>query len=79
MHTGSDDLRLFIKNSQVIQKLTDEKELVQKISFNGRVVAENILNEDEAFSGDLQVWISDEWHDNASGFKIKKFVFEKLD
>jgi hypothetical protein len=63
--------------TQIKNKSTNK--LDQKIEFMGDIIFEKEFNEDEVFTGPLQVWISDEWHSSSSRNLITQFVYEILD
>ena len=65
---------------QVEQILNPETgKLDHKIKFNGNPVFSKSYHQDEVFTGQLKVYVSDEWNERAGKSAVRKFVYEKLD
>jgi len=64
---------------QVEQRLNKNSgKLKHQIKFNGNAIFTKEYNEKEVFTGELQVYISDEWSNDANRFNITRFVYQSL-
>jgi hypothetical protein len=64
-----------------VEQRKDEKsgKLKHQIKFNGNPIFTKEYDENEVFTGELQVFISDNWNRDANNLKVKRFVYESLD
>ena len=49
------------------------------VKFMGKTIFEKTYSEYEVYTGPLEVWISDKWHDDSNRNKITQFAYEILD
>ena len=65
---------------QVEQVLNNQTgKLQHKIIFDGNTVFEKSYNENEVFTGELIVHVSDPWNNQAGKCRVRKFIYEILD
>jgi hypothetical protein len=63
----------------VEQILNEEtQKLEHKIKFNGNTILSREYDQDEVFTGELQIWSSDEFHVAAGKYKVRKFIYETI-
>ena len=63
----------------VEQILNEEtQKLDHKIKFNGNTILSKEYDQDEVFTGQLQIWISDNFHGTANKYKVRKFIYETI-
>lgn len=46
------------------------------IKFNGETIYSKEYNFDEVFTGELKVYISDEWASHAFNYRVSQFAYE---
>ena len=71
------NLILFLKVTQIKNEATQK--LDHTIKFMGETIFEKAYSENEVFTGQLGVWISDQWHSESYRNKITQFSYEILD
>ena len=65
---------------QVEQTLNPETlKLDHKIKFNGNPILSREYDQDKVFTGELFVFISDQWNVDAGRYKVRRFIYENLD
>ena len=64
----------------VEQILNEEtQKLDHKIKFNGNTILSREYDQEEVFIGELQIWISDDFHGHANMYSVRKFIYETID
>ena len=62
---------------QVEQRYTDTKDTLElTMSIDDEVLVTRIVDVDDAFSGDLFVDVSNDFHDSATGFRVRNFYHQ---
>ena len=63
----------------VEQILNEEtQKLDHKIKFNGNTILSREYDQDEVFTGELQIWISDNFIGAAGKYEVRKFIYETI-
>ena len=63
----------------VEQILNEEtQKLDHKIKFNGNTILSREYDQDEVFTGRLQIWISDNFISSAKAYIVRKFIYETI-
>ena len=63
----------------VEQILNEEtQKLDHKIKFNGNTILSRQYDQDEVFTGELQIWISDDFIGAAGRYEVRKFIYETI-
>ena len=62
---------------QILNRKTGK--LDHKVKFDGNPVFEKSYDENEVFTGELIVHVSDPWHERAGKCRVRKFIYEILD
>jgi len=55
------------------------QKLDHKIKFNGNTILLRQYNQNEVFTGELMVYISDQWHNSVDKYRVRNFIYENLD
>ena len=66
-----------VQVEQVLNRNTQK--LDHKIKFNGNTILSRQYEQNEDFTGELLVYISDEWHGTANQYGVRMFIYETLD
>ena len=81
MSSGIENL-IFQKKTILIkvkQKRNDETgRLDKKLFFNGNVIETWSFEEEDVFTGPLQVWVADKWNPSGIRFSVLNFLYENL-
>ena len=56
----------------------ETQKLDHKIIFNGNTIFFNEYDQDDVFTGELQIWISDNFNGAAGKYQVRKFIYETL-
>ena len=82
VHRNSIEFTAIVGQYQCIsvEQILNEKtqKLDHKIKFNGNTILSREYDQDEVFTGELQVWISDEWNLTANKYRVRNFIYEKI-
>ena len=64
-----------------VEQILNEKtqKLDHKIKFNGNTILSREYDQDKVFTGELQVYISDEWHPTANKYRVRNFIYENIE
>ena len=63
----------------VEQILNEEtQKLDHKIKFNGNTILSREYDPEEVFTGELQIWISDNFYTSAYKYQVRKFIYETI-
>ena len=80
--TNSIEFTAIVEQYQCIsvEQILNEKtqKLDHKIKFNGNTILSREYDQDKVFTGELQVYISDEWHPTANRYRVRNFFYEKI-
>ena len=80
--TNSITLEAIVGQIQCInveQFLNEEtQKLDHKIKFNGNTILSREYDQDEVFTGELQIWIADNFHSTATKYIVRKFIYETI-
>jgi len=64
---------------QVEQRMNENSgKLKHQIKFNGNPIFTKEYDEKEVFTGELEVYISDDWSRVANMFNVTRFVYQSL-
>jgi hypothetical protein len=63
-----------------VEQILNEKtqKLDHMIKFNGNTILSKEYDQDKVFTGELEVWISDKWNPTANRYKVRNFIYEKI-
>ena len=79
-HTNSFKISANIGQFQRLQvEHPETRELDHKVKFDGNPVFEKSYDENEVFTGELIVHVSDPWNKRAGKSRVRKFIYEILD
>ena len=56
----------------------ETQKLDHKIKFNGNAILSREYDPEEVFTGELQIWISDNFYNSAYKYKVRKFIYETI-
>ena len=56
----------------------ETQKLDHKIKFNGNTILSREYDPEEVFTGELQIWISDNFYNSAYKYKVRKFIYETI-
>jgi hypothetical protein len=63
----------------VEQILNEEtQKLDHKIKFNENTILSREYDREEVFTGELKIWIADNFHGTAGKYKVRKFIYETI-
>ena len=65
-----------INVDQILNK--DTQKLDHKIKFNGNTILSREYDPDQVFTGELQIWISDNFFNSAYKYVVRKFIYETI-
>ena len=65
----------------IVEQIRKEEtqKLDHKIKFNGNTILSREYDRDEVFTENLEIWISDSFHDAADEYKVQNFTYEIID
>ncbi|CBY22491.1 unnamed protein product [Oikopleura dioica] len=66
-----------VQVEQILNSKTQK--LDHKIKFNGNTILSRQYHRNDVFTGEVMVFISDQWHATANRYKVRNFIYEKLD
>ena len=63
-----------------VEQILNEKtqKLDHKIKFNGNTILSTEYDQEEVFTGELEIWIADKFHNSADKYKVRKFIYETI-
>ena len=56
----------------------ETQKLDHMIKFNGNTILSREYDPEDVFTGELEIWISDNFHSSADKYKVRNFFYETI-